>query len=161
MSIHSEDFQYVLSRAYFYLRFRHRTKKEMTDYLLKKTLPTHISSDVVYEVIAYLEEQNFINDAEFIRLFVDQRNRSKPKSTYVLTQELAKLGVSKDLINIYFSEQPLNESAQAREALSRKWSQYSHLDKRKRFEKAVSFLGRRGFSFDIIKKTIAEMDKEE
>src|SRR3990167_7384562 len=97
----NEDLQRLLNSAYFYLKFRPRSKKEVHDYLLKKIKKRRWSTDDVEKVIEQLEEQNFINDKEFVRWFVDQRNRSKPKGKFVLKAELLRFGIAKDLIDQY------------------------------------------------------------
>lgn len=159
MSTDKEDLQNLLNYAYFYLKFRPRTKKEVRDYLQKKIVKRHWSRDSVEEVIKQLEEQNFINDKEFIDWFVKQRNTSKPKSQFVLKGELLRYSVPKDLIDNYFAEKPQEEEELALKALKSKWNRFQKLDKKARFEKSASFLARRGFSFDLIRKTVERMEE--
>lgn len=154
-----EDLRALLNNAYFYLKFRPRTKKEVCDYLYKKIVKRHWSRDSVDKAIQQLEEQNFINDKEFIRWFVEQRNNSKPKSQFILTQELLRYGVPKELIVFYFEENSQPEEELAFKALQSKWNRFQKLERKKRFEKSASFLSRRGFSFDIIKKTIEKVEE--
>ena len=155
-----DDIQLLLNRAYFYLKFRPRTKKEVRDYLYKKIKSRYWSQDDAEKVIKILEGEGLLNDEEFTRWFVEQRNILKPKSVFALKQELIRFGVSKDLIERYFETNELNEEKLAEEALSKRWRIFLDLDKKKRFEKAASFLARRGFSFEVIKKTISKMENE-
>lgn len=154
----SEDFQRLLNYAYFYLKFRPRTKKEIGDYLYKKITKRHWSRDDVSRVIKQLEKEGFIDDKKFIQWLVEQRSLLKPKSQFVLKRELAQHGADKDLIDEYFSQNPLNEETLVLKTLQERWRRLAHLDKRKRFEKAASFLLRRGFSFETAKKTIEKME---
>lgn len=156
----NEDLQALFNHAYFYLKFRPRTKKEVRDYLYKKIVKRHWSRDSVDKVIQQLEEQNFINDKEFVRWFIEQRNNSKPKSQFVLTQELLRYGVPKELIVFYFEENSQPEEKLALKALQSKWNRFQRLEKKERFEKSASFLSRRGFSFDLIRKTIESIEKQ-
>jgi regulatory protein len=156
-----EQIQRALNRAYFFLKFRPRTEKEVRTYLEKKSEKYHWMNGVVDGAITSLKENNFINDDDFIRWFVEQRNASKPKGKFVLQQELLRLGVSKDEIQTFFNENPPEESSLALKALERRWSRYQYLSKKERFEKAATFLSRRGFSFDEIKKSIKKLENDE
>lgn len=155
----NEQIQSALNKAYFFLKFRSRTKKEVEIYLKKKAERFHWDRGVVDGAIAQLEEQGLIDDVKFIEWFVDQRNRAKPKSKFVLQAELQRLGVSKDLVDSYFTDSPQDEDALALEALRPKWYKFQSLPKRERFQKIVSFLSRRGFSFDSIKKAIQTIEE--
>ncbi|MBI4009170.1 RecX family transcriptional regulator [Candidatus Roizmanbacteria bacterium] len=158
--VSNDDLQVLLNYAYFYLKFRPRTKKEVRDYLNKKTEKRHWSRDLVEEAIKDLEQQNVINDKEFVRWFVEQRNISKPKSQFVLKGELLRFGIAKELIDEYFSQHTQPEEELAFHALQSKWRRFQSLSKKERFEKAAAFLSRRGFSFDLIRKTIKDLEGE-
>ncbi len=155
-----EQLNNALNKSYFYLKFRPRTEKEVRDYLLKKAERYHWPRDVVVSAIEQLKSSDFINDKKFVTWFVDQRNRTKPKSAFALRNELFRLGISKDLIDEYFSETESNEEELAYEALRSKWHRFASLDKRRRFQKAAAFLSRRGFSFDSIKKAVNRLQED-
>jgi regulatory protein len=157
-----EDVQRALNRAYFYLKFRPRTRKEVSDYLHKKSEKFyHWPDEVIDTALVLLEERGFINDRAFIESFVVSRNVTKPKSEFALRQEMMKVGVSKELLDEYFQESPTDEEALARKALAPRWSRYSPLSPKERFEKAASFLMRRGFQFSVAKKVIEERNDSE
>lgn len=155
-----DDLQQLLNYAYFYLKFRPRSKKEVLDYLNKKIEKRHWSKDYVDKAIKQLEERKFIDDKEFVSWFVEQRNTTKPKSQFVLTGELLRFGVAKDLIDEYFLTHPLEEEELAEKTLRNRWHKFKSLPKKERFEKAANFLARRGFSFDLIKKTVEDYSKK-
>lgn len=152
-----EDVAKALNRSYFYLKFRPRTECEMRDYLTKKSEKFyHWEPEVIDLAIEELKSQDFINDYKFIESFVAARTAIKPKGEFALRQELTKRGVAKDILDDFFAEEPVAEEELARHALTPRWSRYRGLDKRTRFEKAVQFLMRRGFSFSTAKKVIEE-----
>ena len=155
----NEEINKLLDLAYFYLKFRPRTKKEVENYLHKKSQKHHLSSEVINKAIKELESQDLINDKKFIEWLVEQRNRSKQKSRFALTGELLRFGIDKDLIDEYFDNHLLNEEELANRALLSSWQRWQYLPKDKRFQKAVQFLMRRGFNFEVIKKTISRLDK--
>lgn len=154
-----EDFQKLLNYAYFFLKFRPRTRKEIKIYLNKKIQKHHWSQDDVKKVIQHLENIELINDKNFIKWFVEQRTIIKPKGTRVLRQELLKHGLEKEMIDEYFSSYSMDEEQLAEKTLQERWQRFKNLDKRKRFEKAAGFLLRRGFSFDIAKTTIKMLEE--
>jgi regulatory protein len=155
-----DDLQVLLNYAYFFLKFRPRTKKEVHDYLLKKIKKRHWSTGDVDEAIKQLEERSLINDKEFVRWFVEQRARGKPKGRFVLKAELLRLGIAKDLIDQHLEENPLKEEGLALQALKSKWQRFKNLTPKARFEKSAAFLLRRGFSFEIIKQTIYRYEEQ-
>ncbi len=157
----NEEFNKALNFAYFYLKFRPRTQKEIVKYLEKKSQKYHFSPIIIKKVTQHLIEVNLINDSEFISLFIQQRNSFKPKSKFILSQELIRFGVSKELIDQYFSEHETDEFQLAKKALTNRKIILSQINTKKGYQKAFNFLLRRGFSFEIVKKTIAELiDKE-
>src|SRR3989344_2821902 len=122
-----DDLQALLNYAYFYLKFRPRSKKEVFNYLLKKIKKRHWSTDDVEKVVERLEEQNFINDKEFVKWFVEQRIIGKPKGKFVLKAELLRFGIPKELIDGYLEEHPLEEEDLAFRALKSKWNRLKNL----------------------------------
>lgn len=157
----NEDLIPLLNKAYFFLKFRPRSEKEVRDYLYKKIAKRHWSRDDAEEIIDDLKEQGLINDGEFVAWFVRQRTALKPKAKRLLSRELLQKGVKKELIEEYFGHHAVDEEDLARKILEIRWPRFKNLDARSRFKKAVSFLARRGFSFDTAKKTIEDLSKKE
>lgn len=156
----SNDLIPLLNIAFFYLKFRPRTIKETRDYLYKKVRTTHWSHEAVDKVINHLIERKFLDDKEFINYLVTSRTRTKVKGIYAIKQELNRFGVDKELIDEHFSKTEINEEILAEKILSSRWPRLKNLPKQKRFEKAMSLLQRRGFNFEISRKTIEKLEKE-
>ncbi len=140
--------QKALEFAYFYLKFRPRTEYEIRTYLQKK----RCKEQDIEEVILILKDQNLINDREFIKLFFRDRLRFKPKSVSFISRELIRLGVAKDLIQTYFEKHLPDELVIAIKALKKKENQFNRLEKKEQFKKSISFLLRKGFSYDTAKQ---------
>lgn len=149
-----DDLQGLLNKAYFYLKFRPRTVSEMQRYLYKKIEKTHWSRADADKIINHLVEIGLLDDKKFIETFVEERKQLKPKGKFVLKQELLKYGIEKDLIEEYFASYPIEEEVLAEKVLSSRWSRFKNLPREKRFQKASQFLLRRGFGFEVVKKTI-------
>lgn len=154
-----DDLIPLLNIAFFYLKFRPRTIKETREHLYKKVRTTHWSHEAVDKIIAHLIELKFLDDKAFIDYLVRSRTNTKVKGVYAIKQELNRFGVDRELIDNYFSNTEINEEELAEKALTRRWEIIKTLPKQKRFEKALSFLQRRGFSFDISRKTIERMER--
>ena len=151
----------LLNIAFFFLKFRPRTIKETRDYLYKKVKTTHWSHEAVDKVINHLIEQKFVDDQEFVRYLVESRTRTKVKGVFAIKQELTKYGVEKELIDEYFAKTEINEEALAEKILANCWSRLKTFPKQKRFEKAISFLLRRGFNYEISKKAFEDLINKE
>jgi len=156
-----DDLIPLLNLAFFYLKFRPRTIKETRDYLYKKVRTTHWSHEAVDEIINHLIKRKFLDDKEFVRFLVDSRTRTKVKGVFAIKQELFKYGVEKKLIDEYFAKIEIDEGALAEKILVKRWPRFRNLSPKKRFEKATSFLVRRGFKYETSKKSIEDLINKE
>lgn len=138
--------------AYGYLARRARTEQEVRTYLLAKAETLHIAQGLIDPIIAHLKEHKYINDAHFVEAYVSYRLATKPKSTYLLRQELKKRGVSTEALDENLSSQTIDEESLAKQALSSHWRRIENLDPTTRLRRAILFLQRRGFSYSIAKE---------
>jgi regulatory protein len=147
----------ALVLAYHFLKFRMRTVWEMRQHLEQKAERYRLSQKDIEDCIQHLIDEQFLDDAKFVEAYVHTRTAVKPKGTTVLRQELLRLGVDKGVIDPFFAENPIDEELLARTTLARKLKTLHTIsDEKKRFQKAVSFLQRRGYSFDLAKRVYAE-----
>ncbi len=156
-----EDLIPLLDMAFFYLKFRPRTIHETREHLYKKVRTTHWSHEAVDKVINHLIELKFLDDKVFIDFLVRSRTATKVKGVYAIKQELNKFGVSREMIDEYFSNSEINEEELAKKALARRWEIIKTLPKQKRYEKAINFLARRGFNYEISKKAFEDLTNKE
>jgi regulatory protein len=156
-----EDLEKAKSFAYFFLKFRMRTEKEVRLYLLKKNQKFHWSEKTVDLAIDALKKTGLIDDRKFVKSFVNDRSSMKPKGKAVLQRELVRLGVEKTLIDDFFYTYSLDEATLCKRLLSSRWRRWQNLPKEKKRQKAYQFLVRRGFDFDTIKKTIVNFEQRE
>lgn len=140
-----------------YLQRRPRSVFEVRQYLQKKNVPD-ISID---SIISVLEEKRFLNDVDFATWWIDQRTRFKPKGKRLIVSELQQKGVSKEVITqVYEAGDPepmISDLEKAKELLIRKKEKFIALSRQERYQKAGSFLARRGFSMEVISKSIDEI----
>ncbi len=89
-----EETHQILQSAYRLLSYRPLSEKEMRDRLLKKGW----SKDQVAPVIAKLEDDGYLNDLDFARMFARDRVKSKYLGPAGLRSELYQKGIDRELI---------------------------------------------------------------
>lgn len=147
---------YTLSLKY--LSFRQRSEKEIVNYLKKKKT----SEEVIVRIIAKLREHKFLDDALFAKLWIDSRNRAKPRSKWLLTRELREKGVSQEIIETLLLTAGVVKSdlSLAREAIAKRIVKYRELPRQEIYQKVGGFLARRGFNWETSKRAIDDLLKE-
>jgi regulatory protein len=151
------DFDYLYLRVLKFLNFRPRSEKEVRDYLKKKLQKFPETDASIIDLIVHkLQQQKFLNDVEFARMWVRSRTEFKPKGKYLVKQELRQKGISPDIIDEVLGSdiRMQSEGELARDVLERKKMKYEGMEPQERFAKAGSFLARRGFSLDAIRAAI-------
>lgn len=126
----------------------------MEKYLKGKNFPP----DAVTSAIQRLEAAGFLNDADFARLWVENRLRCKPKGVAALRAELRGKGISEEIIGSTLAD--MDERQAAWDAIFPKLRRWHTLDKEEFKKKAAGCLTRRGFHYglcrEIIEKAWAE-----
>jgi regulatory protein len=148
-----ELYPFLLDKAYAYLAARDHSVAELRDKLEKSLLksavfeyiPADQGASVLQTVIDELLRRQFLDDHKFAHLWVESRNRFKPRGKYVLQEELKRKGVSSEIINAVLDELGGKETqlAVARTLLSRRTN--------KTREQNIRFLQSKGFDFGIIR----------
>ena len=136
-------------RALYLLQSQGRTKAEMIQKLQKDGYP----DDVIREVMSFLEEYHFVDDSSYTENYIHV-NKSR-KSPRQIVFELQQKGVDKDTISRILEEAPINEDDTVRVLLKKKTGGQIPADWKER-QKLAAFLGRKGFSFDVIQRVLRE-----
>ncbi len=101
------------------------------------------------EIVSKLREYKYIDDESFARSFVQSRMRNKPRGRSVLIGELMAKGVSKEIAETVCGEEIVDELELLKSTFEKKY-------RGKNFDikdsKMVSFLQRKGFSWDLIER---------
>lgn len=120
----------------------------------KSNLPTkpadRITSEMIQEVVSRLESQNYINDQDFARYFIENRHQNKGISTKRLIQELKIKGVDNDIIKQAMFDQGTGNLFRDEEVEIEKMIK-KQLRKTSDRQKIITYLARQGFSYDLIK----------
>ena len=143
--------QTPFDRALKYLSIRQRSVKEINDYLLKKN---YAKSDID-EAIKRLIELKFLNDDDFTRVFIENRQR-KGKSKRSIEFELKLKGVSKDQSEEIL-ENAKSDYKTALEFITKRIKQYDRFEREEKKRKIISRLRSRGYNWDIISKVLKKI----
>ena len=137
-----------------FLSYRPRSEKEIIDYLKKKKIDEVTQG----KIIDKLKNYNFINDIEFAKFWIEQRTKFKHKPIRVIEYELKQKGINKDLIDEVLSSFESSKEVDlesAKKLAEKKLDFYRSLNPKKRQEKVMSYLLRRGFNYEVVKKALA------
>lgn len=133
----------AFDRALRFLARRQRSVRETESFLRRNGY----TSGVVRAVIKRLREYRYLDDAEFARQWVADRERFRPRSARALRFELRQKGVGGG--DVDQALEGLDETASARAALRGRLKRWERLPRQDFKAKVFGFLGRRGFSYDI------------
>lgn len=153
----------LYERVLRFLSYRPRSEKEVRDYADRKLVPTKSrgssarsagttaeNAKIIDEIIGKLKKQELINDQEFAEWWLEQRSRFRPRGKIALKIELKQKGVDREIIEKIINQQ-VDELALAKKAIKKKV---------KGEQKISQSLARRGFSWETIRKVLAEISKK-
>lgn len=138
------------------LGVRPRTEHEIRDRLRRKEfLPEHID-----KTVTRLRDLNLLDDSQFARLWVANRQNLSPRGSHALRQELRAKGVDRQVADEVIAETTdLDSEREACVEVARKAAhKYLNAPDRATFNRKFgSYLQRRGFRFDTMKPILAEL----
>ncbi len=153
-----DEIEIAHDRALNYLSYRPRSTKEVRDNLKNKG----IDEIAIEQVIDRLTEAGLLNDEDFARFWLQNRDQFKPRGERALRYELRQKGIADGIIELALEE--LDEDDAAYRAASRRARRYQDADPMTFRKKVGDFLMRRGFSYDIVRDTVdrlwAEIQQE-
>lgn len=129
----------------------------------KTGLPTKpgapISDEDIEAVIAKLYEMKILDDENFARYFVQNRNQIKGTSEKKLRIELRNKGVSDSIVNDVLSEDEFGEKIRDDKVEIMKM-----IEKKRRRgyddAKLMQYLARQGFSYDLIRESLSSVSED-
>lgn len=153
----SSDFGKLYSRALEYSLVRPRSRRELEQYLYKKTLDKRTkdgetkpgySTATTQEVLDRLIEKGYIDDKKFAKFWVESRHLKKGVSSRKLRSELVSKGVNGVIIDEVLSSSDRTDVGELKKVISKKAHRYSDR------QKFMAYLAGRGFSYDDIKEVL-------
>lgn len=159
-----KNYQLLIDKALKLLSFRPRSKKEIYIRLSQLAQKKGITHKILDKVILDLEEKNFINDDDFVKWWIEQRDSFRPKGKRVLKQELKNKGIEPKTIDKIFAEQNITSTHELELALflaRKKLGKLPKLPENMLKKKITNHLISRGFSWDIISEAVDTTCKKE
>lgn len=146
------------SYALNYLSYRMRSKKEVSDYLLKKEL----EKETIKNIIDRLTEENYLNDLEFSLAYVRSRLNLTIKGPEIIKRELMDKGISEmniaEALKLFTYEEQLEK---AMKLLQKKFQKNEKTSRSEQGKKMFTLVLSKGFSQEIAKEVVQRLREEE
>jgi regulatory protein len=143
-----DEHERAYQSALHFLGSRPRSSAEVRRNLNEKGF----GEEVIAGVVARLLEHRYLDDEEFARYWLDNRNRFRPRSAKAVRYELRQKGVDRDSIEAALEGMDEDEAAWA--AAESKLDRWRDLPEDEFIHKLSGFLARRGFGFDTVRRTV-------
>jgi len=147
------DLRKALQYAFLLLKFRPRSVREMEFRLENKGF----DSVIVREALTFLQNKKFLDDGAFARAWAQSR-AARSYGLFRISRELSSKGIERALAERALErlrEDGYSEEKAALELVSgRKRSVLCDEDALKRKRRLFAFLSRRGFSPDVVNRTL-------
>jgi regulatory protein len=141
----------AMQKALHFLSYRPRSSQEV-----RKNLDKHeITPAVIEETLSRLESAGLLNDQDFARAWIENRNAFRPRGHRALKMELRQKGLPETLISSTLAE-TTDEESLARLAAQKQLRKVQDLDWQGFRNKMGAFLARRGFSYRVISDVVRE-----
>lgn len=163
--VHLENesqFGKLYTRALEYAFVRPRSRREMNDYLYRKTRDTRtktgdikkgVSKELTVRVFDRLAEKGYLDEEKFARFWVENRNIRKGSSMRKIRSELQAKGVEAGIIDTVLSETDRDDSSEIMKIIAKKSQRYADE------QKLIAYLARQGFSYDAIRSALDERNE--
>jgi len=137
-----------LEAALRLLAYRPRSERELRDRLARKSF----RRPIVNETVARMRELGYLNDAEFARFYADTQQASRPRSQRIVRLELRRRGVAQEVAEE--ATETIDDEEAAYRAASRRVASLRRLEYQAFRERLGGFLTRRGFSYEVARRTV-------
>ncbi|MGH2478412.1 MAG: RecX family transcriptional regulator [Ktedonobacteraceae bacterium] len=156
--IKSEEIrQQAVERAINYLSFRPRSQAEVRRYLRKKETPP----EIIEAVLERLKNLDYLNDRAFASFWVESREQHNPRGSQGLRSELRMKGIEREIVEEIVSDE--NDADLAVRAAQKKAAlllRTPAMDYNTFRNRLGGFLQRRGFSYDVVARTVRALWQE-
>jgi regulatory protein len=149
--VRADQLEAAREAALRFLAVRPRSEQELRRQLSKKKY----SGDIINEVISRLGDVKLVDDRDFAKFWVENREGFKPRSKRALQYELRQKGVSS--VEITRAVKKVDEADSAYRAAHAKALRYKDLDANSFREKLSGFLARRGFDYAVTRDTVSRL----
>jgi regulatory protein len=159
----ASQFGKLYGRALEYCLMRPHSAREVRDYLYRKTLPRRyksrtgeikeaegVAKHIAEDTFNRLVERGYVNDENFARFWVENRNQTKGTSLRKLRAELRAKGVDSSIIESAMSGGERDDKTELEKIIAKKQARYPDQ------QKLMQYLSRQGFGYDDIKNALTQ-----
>lgn len=148
-----DDANRATTSAINLLARRPRSEREIRDRLRQKGF----EASAIDTAIEKLEGWRYLDDAEFARYWVENREANRPRGKRLLEQELRSKGVDLEVIQSTIEAGVGDEEADALALARSKMRSYANLEPPVARRRLASFLTRRGYGYDVTSRVLAQV----
>jgi regulatory protein len=176
----AEELQRVYDSALRFLSYRPRSEREVELRLRKKGY----APEQIATILERLRQRGYLDDLEFARFWVGNRQSFSPRGPRLLRSELRQKGVSQEVVDAVLQEQSDAQAEAEQEAeevaaawgtsasdeptagsdlanalalARKKWRAYGSLDPQTARRRLTGFLMRRGYNYDTVDSVIRRL----
>ena len=113
-----------------------------------------VSPDLAERIIERLCTLRLLNDAEFARLWVENRETFRPRGRHMLRYELRQKGLSEKIIEEALEQ--VDEEEGAHRLALQQGERLACLDRSTFRQKLMGYLVRRGYSYELARHAVSE-----
>ena len=146
----ADDVEKAREKALRFLGNRPRSEWEVRQNLQK----ADYGATTIDRVLERLRGVALVDDAAFVRYWLDNRAQFKPKGAMALRQELRLKGVDREVIDAVLAESKhTDDNAALRSALAQA-DRYRQLPRAEFAQKLGAYLARRGFDYETVREAV-------
>ena len=144
----------LLDKALRFLAHRPRSIAEVRRNLQQRNTP----ASFIDEVIERLQSLNYVNDLEFARYWMRNREEFNPRGERALRYELRQKGIDNATIDTVLAD--VDAEASAYRAAQKKVYTLRGKDRETIWKQLGGFLARRGFDYEVVRAVIDRVINE-
>ncbi len=149
----NEDYSKLMNYALRLLSKRSYTVQGLTEKLEKRALKLKIKIEleqIINQILERLKQLNYLDDLNFCGRFLEERCRLRPRGRYLISQELRKKGISKEMLDEFWESEAGQAFDELPLALQLAKSRRQPLTR----DKLYRYLASRGFSMETIRAVL-------
>jgi regulatory protein len=151
--LHEDEVKQAIIAALNQIAFRPRASGELIRKLREKGYAPEAAEAAVQRML----DLGYLNDADFADRWIENRQEHKPRSRKMLQQELRQKGIDPETIRDALENTEIDEFSDALGLARKKAGSMQGLDQVTRHRRLSGFLGRRGYTYDVIRKVLEEI----
>jgi regulatory protein len=151
--LEEDTYEVAFQKALQFIHHRPRSIEETRRRLSEKGF----TDEVIDATVEKLRDKNWLDDLDFARQWIENRNAFRPRSDRLLSYELRLKGVADETIDRALAKFGGDQNELAYQAGIKKARKCRNESKFDFLKKVGGFLGRRGFHYGIVKPTVERL----